>query len=65
MEKTDWLYVLAIVFLVCVTVLGVTDKISPEQIKELFIWIVTAILSLAGGFYIGKYRGLQEAAGAA
>jgi len=64
MEKTDWLYVLAIVVIVCITVLGVTDKISSEELTDLLIWIVTAVISGFGMFYVGKYRGLQEAAGA-
>lgn len=61
MDKTDWLYVLAIVVIVCITVLGVTDKISSDQILDLIIWIVTAVISGVGMFYVGKYRGLQEA----
>jgi len=62
LEKTDWIYIIAIVFLVCITVLGVTDKISPEEIKDLFIWIGTAVFSVVGGFYIGKYaeKSLRE-----
>jgi len=61
MDKTDWLYIIAIVVVVCITVLGVTDKISPEELTDLIVWIFTAVISIAGGFYIGKYRGLQEA----
>lgn len=60
MDKTDWIYIVAVVFLVCITVLGVTDKISPEEIKDLFIWIVTAVFSVVGGFYIGKHKGFLE-----
>ena len=55
MDKTDWIYIIAIVFLVCITVLGVTDKLSPEEMKDLFVWIGTAVFSVVGGFYIGKY----------
>jgi len=62
MDKQDWLYVIAIVFLVCITVLGVTDKISSEEIKELFIWIGTAVFSVVGGFCTGNYaeKSLRE-----
>lgn len=64
MEKTDWIYVIAIIVVVCLTVLAVTDKISGEQVIDTIVWIVTAIISLAGGFYFGKYKGLREAPGA-
>ena len=64
MEKTDWLYIIAIVVVVCITVLGVADKISSDQILDLIIWLVTVIIGGTGMFYVGKYRGLQEAAGA-
>lgn len=61
METTEWIYVIAVVFLVCVTALGVTDKLSADQIQQLFIWIVTAILGGAAGFYVGKHKGYLEA----
>ena len=64
MEKTDWLYIIAIVVIACITVLGVTDKISSDQILDLIIWLITVIIGGTGMFYAGKYRGLQEAAGA-
>lgn len=64
MEKTDWIYIIAIIVVVCLTVLAVTDKISGNQVIDTIVWLVTAIISLAGGFYYGKYKGLQEAAGA-
>lgn len=63
MDKTDWLYIIAIIVVVCLTVLAVTDKISGTQVIDTIVWIVQVIIALAGGFYIGKYRGLQEAAG--
>lgn len=60
MDKTDWLCIIVIVFLVCVTALGVTGTIPTEDIKELFIFIVTAILGVVGGYAVGKHKGYWE-----
>lgn len=61
MEMTEWIYVVAVVLLVCVTVLGVTDKLLADQIQQLFIWIVTIVITGSAGFYLGKHKGYLEA----
>jgi hypothetical protein len=63
MTKTDWIFILAIVSLVCVTALSITDHIPVDDTKELIIFIITTIISVVGSYVIGKHRGILAAKG--
>lgn len=62
MEQTDWIYIIAIVFMVCVTALGISGVLPIDDITDLLLLIITLILG--GGvvaYKLGKRKGKLEA----
>ncbi|MBA7671251.1 hypothetical protein ES703_79405 [subsurface metagenome] len=62
MEQTDWIYIIAIVFMICVTALGIAGVLPTDDITDLLLLIIAIILG--GGtvaFKLGKRKGRLEA----
>ena len=62
MDKTDWTYILAIVALVLVTILGLFDKLSAEDIVRIFLLVIGAGIGVATGYGIGYALGYKRGA---
>jgi len=61
-EKSTGAYVIAIVFMICVTALGIAGVLPIDDITELLLLIITLILgSGAVAFKLGKRKGKLEA----
>ena len=56
-EKTDWIYLLAIVVLVLATILALFDKISQENLVNMFLLVLGYIF---GGVTVYAYMKLHQ-----
>ncbi len=62
MEKDPWIYIIAIVFMICVTALGIAGVLPTDDITDLLLLIISIILGGGTvGFYLGKRKGKLEA----
>lgn len=60
MDKKDWIYVLGIVVLVLSSILCYFDKITGENLIQIFMLVAGALITGTAMYAIGKHQGFIE-----
>lgn len=63
LDTKDWTYVTAIVILALVTILGVFDKLSPEDMMKIFLLVIGIVLGGTAMYAVGRNVGFKEGSG--
>lgn len=60
MDKKDWIYVLGVVVLVLTSILCYFEKITTDQLMQIFLLVIAALITGTAFYVVGQHKGFKE-----